>query len=130
MNITRLTLSSILVWVLIFCLFTLMSFLPTINNSTILQGLFIGVFLIPCALLGAYIYYRTGSKLNGFRIGIFMAAIALILDALITVPLVVIPHQGSYFEFYTDPLLWFLIVEYITIIFVYQKVRIKEASTL
>ena len=106
MKLLRAILSGVLVWILIFSVFTAISFIPGIKDSPIQQGLVIGLLLIPFASFGAAIYYKSGDKTNGLVIGTLMIIVALILDAVVTVPLVEIPYNGSsYSQFFTNPLL-------------------------
>ncbi|MBY0425990.1 MAG: DUF5367 domain-containing protein [Cytophagales bacterium] len=114
-----------LVWVFIFISFTILDIIPTIKDSMNLQALIVGVLIIPFALFGASIYYKNGNNNNGFVLGIKMVVTALLLDALITVPFVVIPTGGSYQSFYAFPLLWLLVVVNITTVYLYWKLKVK-----
>lgn len=126
MKTKRAVLCGALVWLMIFSLFTVLSFIPGIKDSETQQGIVIGIFIIPSASLGAAIYYKGGDRTNGLIIGLVMIGVALILDAIITVPFVEIPYNGrGYSTFFTNPLLWILVVENITVIFIYWKLRIK-----
>jgi len=126
MKTIRTILTGTLVWFLIFSVFTVMSFIPGIKELEILQGFIIAAFIIPFASMGAAIYYKKGDKTNGFIIGSMMVLTALILDALVTVPFVEIPYNGSsYSKFFTNPLLWILVLENIAVIYFYWKIKVK-----
>lgn len=114
-----------LVWVFIFMSFTGLGFVPIIKDSMNLQALIVGVLIIPFALFGASIYYKNGNKDNGFVLGIIMVVTALLLDALITVPVVVIPTGGSYLSFFSFPLLWLLVAVNIATVYFYWSWKVK-----
>jgi hypothetical protein len=90
-----------------------------------LQALIVAVLIIPFAIFGASVYYKNGNNDNGFVLGIKMVITALILDALITVPFVVIPTGGSYLSFYTFPLLWLLVAVNMATVYLYWKLKVK-----
>lgn len=120
----RAILTGALVWVFIFISFTILGTIPTIKDSMNLQALIVAVFIIPFAIFGASVYYKNGNNDNGFVLGIKMVITALILDALITVPFVVIPTGGSYLSFYTFPLLWLLVAVNIATVYLYWKLKV------
>ncbi len=64
-------------------------------------------------------------KTNGLIVGLTMVITALILDAIINVPFVIIPHGGSYLEFFTSVMLWDIVIKYIVIIFLYWRIKVK-----
>lgn len=126
MKIIRAILSGSIVWILVFSLFTLLSFVPIAKDSQVLQSIIVALFIIPFAYWGAKIYYKKGSTTNGLIIGLIMVTTALILDAIITVPLVVIPHNGGdYFTFFTSTILWILVVINLAVIHLYWKMKVK-----
>lgn len=126
MKIVRAILAGSIVWVMVFSLFTLLSFVPIAKDSQNLQSIIVGLFLIPFAYLGAKTYYKKGSTTNGFIIGLIMVTSALILDALITVPLVVIPNNGGdYLTFFTSATLWILVTINLTVIHLYWKMKVQ-----
>ena len=129
MKISRVILAGIIVWVLIFVTFIAISAIPVIKNSEMQQYLIIHVLLIPFAAFGAKFYYKIEQKTNGLVIGLLMALTAIVLDAIITVPLVVIPHNGSYLSFFSNPLLWTIFIEFTLIVFFYWKLKVKSNET-
>lgn len=125
MKVARTITSGAMIWVLIFITFTIMSFIPVVKNSEIQQNLILYILLIPIVIFGAKFYYKKGDKTNGLIIGGTMAVIGLLLDALITVPFVIIPHSGSYVSFFINPLLWITTIEFILITYFYWKIKVK-----
>ncbi len=126
MKIIRIILVATLVWLMVLSTFTLLGFIPGVKDSDTQQAIIVGLFIIPFAYFGAHLFYKKGEKTNGFIIGLVMAIIALILDAFITVPFVIIPGNGSYYTFYTNPLLWVLVIENISVIYFYWNTKVKK----
>jgi len=114
-----------LVWLMVFTAFAILGFVPIIKESLDLQASIIGILIVPFAIVGASIYYKNGNKENGLTTGIIMALTALILDAIITVPLIEIPKGGSYQSFYSYPLLWVLVMINIATVYFFWKLKIK-----
>lgn len=129
MKIVRAIISGILVWALILSVFTVTSFVPAITQTPILQWLVVGTFIVPFAWIGAAIYYRKNevANVNGLVSGSIMLTTALLLDALITVPLIEIPYNGSsYAAFFGNPMLWVLVAENIAVIYLYWRIQIAS----
>lgn len=126
MKTFRAILAGTIVWVLIFFTFTTMSFIPVLKDSEVLQFIMLYPMIIPIAILGAKFYYKKGFATNGVIIGLIIVITALSLDAIITVPFLVIPNNGSYMEFYTNPLLLILAIEIIIIVYLYWKIKVKK----
>jgi hypothetical protein len=129
MKIGRAILAGSLVWFFVFSVFAVFSFVPSIKDSALLQALIIGILIIPFAIFGTTFYYKKGDDTNGLTIGFVMIVTALILDVLITVPLVEIPYNNSsYKAFFTNPLLWMLVVENLAVIFLYWKFKLSPTQ--
>jgi len=127
MSIVRASIIGGIVWVVVFCLFTLLSFIAITKDSQTLQAAIVGMCIVPLAYFGAKAYYKNGNTGNGLVIGLIMVTIALILDALITVPLVEIPYNGGdYLSFFSSTILWILVAINVGVIYSYWKVNIKE----
>ncbi|MCB0497424.1 MAG: DUF5367 family protein [Cyclobacteriaceae bacterium] len=125
MKISRAIISGALIWILVFLLFTLMSFVPVLKDSEFQQNLVLYVFLVPIVMLGASFYYKKGYGTNGFILGLVMAAVGLVLDAVITVPYVIIPHGGSYASFYLNIFLLITAIEFVGITYFYWKLNVR-----
>jgi hypothetical protein len=128
MKTGRAILSGAVIWMLVLILFGVMDAVPATHHSPLLQALMVCVLMIPFSLLGARIYYRTGNRSSGLSVGFVMVGTALLLDALITVPLVEQPyHNTDHHQFFTNPLLWILVLEDLLVIWLYYKMKIERA---
>lgn len=96
----RAVLISALIWVIIFVelSITMIGFKLSETNVWIVHYL----LLIPIVILGGHLYYGKNDKTNGFLLGLFMLAIGIILDLIITVPLFIIPSGGNYGTYFSS----------------------------
>lgn len=127
MNIIRVVLVGALVWLCILVSFAILSGIPSVKDSLNMQALIVALLIIPFAALGASLYYKNGNIGNGLVVGFIMAITALVLDAVITVPLIEIPHGNTYAEFFSNPLLWVLVAINITTVYTYWRLKLSKA---
>lgn len=130
MNIKRAMFSAIIVWTLGVSAFVGSYLINWMENPELQANLVLTVALIPSAILGAFLYYRKRENTNGFKLGITMFIISMILDAALTVPLLVIPAGGSHLSFFTDPGFWLIAVEYILVVGLYWRLKVYPAIRL
>ncbi|MBO6607195.1 DUF5367 family protein [Psychroserpens sp.] len=83
--------------------------------------------LLPLVWYGAHLYFRMEQNTQSFLPGLIFFVVAGILDALITVPLFIIPNGGSHLDFFTDLGFWFigLVMILTTVLYYYLKVHPK-----
>ncbi len=122
-NIKSVIISASLVWTLAVIAFITSYFVPIMSDPDAQANWVLSIALIPSALLGAHIYYRKGLKTNGFVLGASMFLVAMILDALITVPFLIMPYGGNYITFFTDPGFWLIAVEYVSVVALYWQLE-------
>lgn len=131
LNLKRALLSSLIVYVLGILAFLSSFYVELMSDPELQANLVLSIVIIPAAILGAKFYYRRQNGTNGFTLGSIMFLSAMILDAIITVPLFVIPAGGNHLSFFTDPGFWMIAVIYIGTVVIYSKVllvRIKKRS--
>ncbi len=125
MNTQRAIISGVITWILGVLVYSAPYFLPFIENSEQYVNVVFPLGIIPAVTLGAYFYYRTqgstGYKTNGFRLGVVMIMVAIVLDALITVPLFIIPEGGNHFAFFTDLSFWLIAAEFVIVTSIYWR---------
>lgn len=122
MNYFRAILSGIIVWMCVIITFTVLSYIPGIKDSFILQTIVVGIVIIAYARLAAMFYYKKNVNDHGLKVGLVLSATALVLDALITVPFFEIPKGSDYVSFFSSPALWLLVsINLITVYFYWRK---------
>ena len=94
--------SAAIVWTLGVTAFVASYFVPVMSDPNLQANWVLSIALIPSAVLGSHIYYRKGYKTNGFALGTSMFLVTMIFDALITVPIFIMPHGGNHITFFTD----------------------------
>jgi hypothetical protein len=83
--------------------------------------LFISV--IPLVWFGAKQYYKKDANTHGYWVGQTFFLTAAALDALITVPVFVIPNGGTYYQFFTDLGFWLIGFEFMAIAVLYWYIK-------
>ena len=111
MNIKQAIISATIIWTLGVSAYVVSYFFRWMENPELQANLVLTLALIPSAMLGTHLYYRKRKNINGFKLGAFMFIIAMILDAALTVPLLVIPNGGSHLSFFLDPGFWMIAAE-------------------
>lgn len=122
----RAVLTGAFLWLCIFCTFGILDAIPGLEGEVDTQAIIVAILIIPFAVLGAFIYYKNDRTPHGLLVGFIIALTALVLDALITVPLVEIPKGNSYEDFFTYPLLWLLIVINIATVYIYWRLKLMQ----
>jgi len=104
-----------LVWVLGVGFYLLSFYLPIIENPNIQSNIALAIGIIPSACLGTYLFYKK-SYIKPSTLALIFVIMATLLDALITVPVFIIPNEGSYSEFFGDPVFYIIAVEFYFIV--------------
>ena len=118
LNLTRALKAAGIAWTLGVASFVSAFLLPTSNPDLVANTvLFCAVPLV--ATVGARFYYQQAES-NGFVLGLFMFTVAGSLDAIITVPLLIMPAGGTYQSFYGDPGFWIIGIEYVAAVALYS----------
>ncbi|MEQ8927393.1 MAG: DUF5367 family protein [Fulvivirga sp.] len=123
LSLKQVAISSVVVYIIGITAFVGSYFVEILDNADQQANYVLMMVIIPAALIGAHLYYRRGYKTNGFELGILMFMGAMILDALITVPVFIIPNGGDYLAFFGDPGFWLIAVEYISVVAAYWQVE-------
>jgi len=123
LHFKQVVISSVVVYIIGITAFVSSYFVEILENADQQANYVLMMAIIPAALIGAHIYYRKGYKTNGFELGIMMFIGAMILDALITVPVFIIPNGGDYLSFFGDLGFWLIAVEYISVVAAYWQIE-------
>ncbi|WP_299162439.1 DUF5367 family protein [uncultured Eudoraea sp.] len=129
MEIKRAILATSIVWVLGVSAYILSHFVKIMDNPELQANVVLTLALIPSAILGTKFYYKNGAHTNGFKLGVFMFLITIGLDALITVPVFIIPAGGDHLSFFSDPGFWIIGLVYILVVILYTGIRSKMRTS-
>lgn len=111
------------IWGVAVAFFTLSYFLPILSDLDQQANLVLLVTVLPLVWIGSRLYYKN-STANGFKLGATFFLVAAILDALITVPLFIIPNGGDHLTFFTDPGFWIIALELVGVAVLYYYIKI------
>jgi len=132
MKTMRAILIGTIIWALGVSAFTLSFFVPILENLEQQANLVLFVTVIPLVWFGTKVYYKKDQTTQGYWIGLTFFLVAATLDAIITVPLLVIPNGGNHYEFFTDLGFWLIGLEFIAISVLcwYTRVYVKTHQTI
>tara|TARA_B100000780_G_C21095833_1_gene441954 strand:+ start:538 stop:951 length:414 start_codon:yes stop_codon:yes gene_type:complete len=103
-------LGGIVVWLMGVSIYLISYYIQILENQELQTNILLVIGIIPSALTGTYLFYRNG-KMKPTYLALTFVLVAASLDALITVPVFVIPSGGSYAEFFSDPMFYTILLE-------------------
>ncbi len=121
--------SAVIVWALGVTAFVGSYFVPLMSDADLQANWVLSLVLIPSAMLGTHIYYRKGHQTNGFALAVCMFLVTIVLDALITVPVFIMPYGGDHISFFSELGFWLLAVEYISVVAAYWQIEKAVKAT-
>jgi hypothetical protein len=128
MRIKRIIGIGMIIWIIGVSLFTLSFYIPLLEDAEKQANalLFISVPLL--VWFGAKQYFKNGSNTSGYAVGLGFFLTSMTLDALITVPVLIIPNGGSYQQFFTDIGFWLIGLEFLVVTILYRRVQAKSKN--
>ena len=129
MNFSRAITSATYVWILGIILFTVAIYLPLGENTERIANLTLHIAIVPLAWFGARHYYKKAATTPGYLLAIAMMSMTIVLDALITVPVLIIPAGGSYSAFFGDLGFWIIALEYMATVHLYAHLKRRKSLT-
>ena len=89
------------------------------------------IVVMPLVWLGSHIYYKKEQTTHGYKVGQVFLITAAVLDAVITVPLFIMPQGGSHLEFFTAPGFWIIAFEMVATAVLYYYIKVyPQTKTL
>lgn len=130
MKTTRALLIGVLVWILGVSIFTALYELPLMENRYTQANIGLALIVPILVWFGAGMYYHKVKTTHGLKLGLLMLLASATLDALITVPLLILPFGGSYASFFGSADFWLIAVEFVLValLYWYLNVRPKQQS--
>lgn len=125
MKTTRVITIAIIIWILGVSCFVLGTYLPFLEDKDLQANITLLVAIFPIVWFASHFYYRKDKQTSGFIIGLVFFLISGILDALVTVPLLIIPQGASYSDFFTDPGFWAIGALFVLITAAYWRLKVK-----
>ncbi len=126
MKFFRAIIIGVLIWIFGVSAFSLSFLVSILENAQQQANLVLVLAVVSLVWFGSKLYFLTGNKAKGLWLGLTFFSIAALLDALITVPFLVVPSGGSYLEFYTDPGFWCIGLLFLGVPSLYRHLYVKH----
>lgn len=118
----------IIIWIIGVSLYTLSFYLQVLEDPELQANIFLSIGILPIVWFGSKLYYRKNSATKGYWIGLTFFSIAAVLDALITVPILMAPNGVTYYNFFTAIGFWLIGIEFVTTATFYWYVKVFSKS--
>ena len=128
MKTIRAILIGIGIWVIAVTFYSLSYLVPILSNPDLQANVVLLSAVLPLVWLGSHLYYKKDKETNGFKVGLVFFFIAALLDALITVPLFIIPNGGTHISFFTDPGFWIIAAEMVATATAYYYLKLNPKT--
>ncbi len=129
-HLKKASLSALIIWVLGVSAFVGSYYLPLMDNADEIANWFLTFALIPAIITGVYFYNKNNIPTNGLRLAGYMFLITMMLDALITVPLFIIPEGGDHLSFFLDLGFWILGIEYVLLVVIANRIFSRKLEAV
>jgi hypothetical protein len=118
----------IIIWLIGVSMYTVSFYIPILEDPELQANILLSLGILPVVWFGAKLYYRKRSTIKGYWLGLIFFLTAGVLDALITVPYLIVPTGGTYYDFFTAIGFWLIGMEFIltTIAYWYANVSSKR----
>ncbi|MFI1744003.1 DUF5367 family protein [Thalassobellus sediminis] len=124
MKTKRAILTGIILWTIAFLLYSISYAIPILENADTQANVVLFITIMPLVWFACAFYYKKDQNTHGLKVGQTILITAAALDALITVPLYVIPNGGSHFSFFTALDFWIIAFEILIVAALYFYARV------
>ena len=111
---------AILTWIIGVSFYLLSYFIPVLEDTVLQTNIVLILAIIPSSYLGTFFFYKKGD-IKPSALGLIFVVVAAILDALVTVPMFIIPDGGSYSSFFGDFMFYIIAVELYFMVFYFGR---------
>lgn len=114
----------IIIWIIGVSIYTISFYIPILKAPELQANILLSLGILPVVWFGAKLYYINQSTTKGYWLGLAFFLTATALDALITVPYLIVPNGGTYYKFFTATGFWLIGIAFIgtTTMYWYTKV--------
>ena len=124
MKTQRAILLGIAIWMISILFYSISYTIPLLEDPDNQANVVLFIVVMPLVWFASSFYYKKDNKTHGFRVGQTMLLTAVALDAIITVPLFVIPNGGSHYTFFTSAGFWIIAFEFLLVASLYWYARV------
>lgn len=120
----------IIIWIIGVSVYNLSFTITIVEDAQQQANMLLFIAVMPLVWFGAKQYYKKDTNTHGYWVGQTFFLTATALDALITVPVFIVPNGGSYYQFFTDLGFWLIGFEFIgiTVLYWYIKMGINKQN--
>jgi len=130
MKTTRAILLGIAIWIIAILFYSISYAIPILENPDTQANIVLFIVVMPLVWFGCSRYYKKDYKTHGLKVGQTMLLTAVALDALITVPLFVMPHGGNHYSFFTSIGFWIIAFEFLIVASLYWYARVYPKQSI
>jgi len=124
MKLKHAILLGIAIWIIGILFYSISYSVSILENADTQANIILFIVVMPLVWFGCHFYYKKDNKTHGFKVGHALLLTAVALDALITVPLFVIPNGGSHYSFFTSLGFWIIAFEFLAVAALYWYARV------
>lgn len=128
MKTIRAILVGVAIWILAVSAYTISFYVPILEDAELQANLVLMLTVIPLVWYGAAFYYKREKTTHGFLIGIIFLLVSAFLDALITVPVFMVPNGIDHYRFFTAPGFWLIAMVFVGIVVLYYYIKIANRT--
>lgn len=128
MKTKRAILLGIAIWIIGILFYSISFYVPILEDAENQANLVLFIVVMPLVWLGCSFYYKNDYKTHGYIVGQTMLLTSVALDALLTVPIFVIPNGGNHYSFFTSLGFWIIAFEFLAVAVLYWYTRVYAHS--
>jgi len=120
----------VIIWILGVSIYTVSFYIPILEDPELQANILLSFGILPIVWFAAKLYYTKRNTLKGYWLGLVFFLTATVLDALITVPFLIVPSGGTYYTFFSAAGFWLIGLEFIATatLYWYTKIYPKRKS--
>lgn len=128
MKTIRVILIGVVIWILGVSSYTISFYIPIMKDAEMQANLVLFLSVIPLVWFGSALYYQAETKTPGYKVGQTFLLVSAALDALITVPLFMVPNGVDHLTFFTSFGFWLVAFEFICIAALYYYIKVYSKT--
>ena len=130
MKTKRAILLGIVIWIIAILCYSISYAIPLLESAEKQANVVLFVVVMPLVWFACSQYYKVDKETHGIKVGQTMLLTAVALDALITVPIFMIPQGGSHYSFFTSLGFWIIAFEFLIVATLYYYARVYSKHAL
>lgn len=128
MKIVRAILIGVMIWILGVSAYTISFFIPMMDDAEQQANIALFLCVMPLVWLGSAYYYKKDNSTHGYIIGQTFLLVSAALDALITVPLFMVPNGINHYDFFTSLGFWLIAAEFVCVVVLYYYTKVHPRT--